>query len=80
MYVTYSHTNKYKNQLKIDYKVGIVVIKSTKTRVVVMVTSARDIPTSTMKSSSDDYKVDVVLVTITTTLVLVSFITAIPTS
>ena len=43
-----------------NYKVGMAVIKSTKTRVVVMVTNARRHPyIDFMKSSSDDYKVDV---------------------
>ena len=43
--------------MKTDYKVGIAVIKS---RVVVMVTNARRHPyIDFMKSSSDDYKVDI---------------------
>ena len=64
-------------------EVWIAVIKSTKTKVVVMVTNARRHPyIDFMKSSSDDYKVNVgmspcIIVTITTTLVLVLYITAI---
>ena len=47
--------NKYKNNWKLNYKVGIAVMKGTKARVVLMVTKTKlmqgDIPTSTFQSS-----------------------------
>ena len=53
------NTNKYK-KLNYKYKVGIAVIKSTKTRVVVMVTNATRHPyIDFMKSTSDNKNVDV---------------------
>ena len=68
------------------YKVGVAVIKSTKTRVVVMVTNMRRHPyINLMKSSSDNQKVDVGMSPCVTELPSLlpcfgAFITVIPTS